>query len=88
MKAAAVLVLVSALLGLAAANEIDKQQLCTEVCWTYDVNNHTDCQKRCVEGNVWARDGCPVLFLAELTGRTETHRRRGWPVPGVHRKFH
>ncbi|KAF8247463.1 hypothetical protein K440DRAFT_643745 [Wilcoxina mikolae CBS 423.85] len=48
MKSSFVFILVSTILGMATANKIDKQQLCTEVCWINDVNNHEGCKASCI----------------------------------------
>lgn len=50
MKSVLVLSLVSSILSLAAASKIDKAQLCNEVCWINDINNHDACAKRCIQG--------------------------------------
>ena len=38
--------------GTAQASEIDKERLCTEVCWTYDIGNHDGCTARCKSAQV------------------------------------
>jgi hypothetical protein len=48
MKSTFVFTLVSTILRMAAANKIDKYQLCNEVCWTYHVNDHEECKTRCL----------------------------------------
>jgi hypothetical protein len=50
----------------------DKQRLCTEVCWTYDIGNHESCTARCKNSAV--RNFIPRLWVILKKLSIETHR--------------
>ena len=65
MKSTGILSIVFAVLGVAAANKLAKEQLCTEVCWTHNNNDFQNCKDRCTGGEVSAIFLNPVTAIAD-----------------------